>query len=94
MSPISPKNIVRHELLGLRTTVVKSSNPNHQSISGVVISESLKTIVIQTDNKEKMIPKKDATFLFSLPTGQVQVKGSMLYGRPEDRVKKKIKRRW
>ncbi len=94
MSPISPKNIVKHELIGLRTKVVKSSNPNHELISGVVINESFQTFVIETENKKKMIPKKNSIFLFSLPTGQVQVDGSMLYGRPEDRVKKKIKRRW
>jgi ribonuclease P protein subunit POP4 len=94
MSPISPNNLVRHELIGLRTKVVESSNLNHQSISGVVINESLKTLVIETENNEKMIPKNDSIFLFSLPTGQVQVDGSILYGRPEDRVKKKIKRRW
>ena len=94
MSPISPKNIVRHELIGLRTKVVKSSNPNYQSISGVVINESLKTLVIETENNEKMISKMNSIFQFSLPIGQVLVDGSMLYGRPEDRVKKKVKRRW
>jgi ribonuclease P protein subunit POP4 len=94
MSPISPRNILRHELIGLEAGVVKSRNPSHRAVNGVIVDESRKTLVIEQDGESKRIPKRDATFIIRLPSGLVEVEGAALYGRPEDRVKKKIKRRW
>jgi len=51
-------------------------------------------LTIMQDSVQKMISKNNALFQFSLPTQDVQVKGVNLLGRPEDRVKKTIKRRW
>ena len=94
MSPISPGNVLRHELIGLLAEVIWSRNPSHRSVEGFIVDESMKTLVIEKDGEAKKIPKKDATFLIKLPGGQVEIEGAALYGRPEDRVKKKIKRRW
>ena len=94
MSPISPKNILRHELIGLEAGVVRSRNPSHRSVEGFIVDESMKTLVIEQDGESKRVPKRDATFIVKLPSGLVEVEGAALYGRPEDRVKKKIKRRW
>jgi ribonuclease P protein subunit POP4 len=94
MSPISPGNVLRHELIGLQAGVVRSRNPSHRSVEGFIVDESMKTLVIKQDGETKRIPKRDATFIIKLPGGQVEVEGVALYGRPEDRVKKKIKRRW
>jgi RNase P/RNase MRP subunit p29 len=41
-----------------------------------------------------LTPKQYARFLFRLPGGEVEVEGASLVGRPEDRVKRKQKRRW
>ena len=94
MSPISPRNILRHELIGLEAGVVSSRNPSHRAVKGFIVDESMKTLVIEQDGESKRIPKRDATFIIKLPSGLVEVEGAALYGRPEDRVKKKIKRRW
>ncbi len=94
MSPISPRNILRHELIGLEAGVVRSRNPSHRAVEGFIVDESMKTLVIEQDGESKRVPKRDATFIIKLPTGLVEVEGAALYGRPEDRVKKKIKRRW
>ena len=94
MSSISPRNILRHELIGLKTRVIYSKNPSHRVLEGYVVDESMKMLVIKRDGKTKKIPKRDAIFLFDLPKGPVEVEGMAVYGRPEDRVKKKIKRRW
>ena len=94
MSPISPRNILRHELIGLEAGVVKSRNPSHRAVNGFIVDESMKTLVIEQDGESKRVPKRDATFIIKLPSGLVEVEGAALYGRPEDRVKKKIKRRW
>jgi ribonuclease P protein subunit POP4 len=94
MSPISPRNILRHELIGLEAGVVRSRNPSHCAVKGFIVDESMKTLVIEQDGESKRVPKRDATFIIKLPSGLVEVEGAALYGRPEDRVKKKIKRRW
>ena len=94
MSPISPRNVLRHELIGLETSVIRSSNPSHRAVEGFIVDESMKTLVIEQDGEAKRVPKRDATFIIKLPSGPVEVEGAALYGRPEDRVKKKIKRRW
>ncbi len=95
MSPISPRNILRHELIGLEAGVVKSRNPSHRAVNGFIVDESMKTLVIEQDGVSNRVPKRDATFIIKLPSGGlVEVKGAALYGRSEDRVKRKIKRRW
>ncbi len=94
MSPISPRNILRHELIGLEAGVVRSRNPSHRAVEGFIVDESMKTLVIEQNGEAKRVPKRDATFIIKLPSGLVEVEGAALYGRPEDRVKKKIKRRW
>ena len=94
MSPISSRNILRHELIGLEAGVVRSRNPSHRAVEGFIVDESMKTLVIEQDGESKRIPKRDATFIIKLPSGLVEVEGAALYGRPQDRVKKKIKRRW
>jgi ribonuclease P protein subunit POP4 len=94
MTPVTPGNILRHELIGLDVRVVDDSNPCNISITGRVIDESRNTLVIKQDGGVKRIAKQDALFQFSLPRGEVEVRGSALVGRPEDRVKRNLRRRW
>jgi ribonuclease P protein subunit POP4 len=91
---MTPRNVQRHELIGLKVGVVKSKNPSHLDVEGFIVDESMKTLIIEQDGESKRVPKRDATFIIKLPRGLVEVNGATLYGRPEDRVKKKIKRRW
>jgi ribonuclease P protein subunit POP4 len=94
MSPISPRNVLRHELIGLEVDVASSKNPFHRAVEGFIVDESMKTLIIEQDGEAKRVPKRDATFIIKLPNNLVKVEGTALYGRPEDRVKKKIKRKW
>lgn len=94
MTPVSPRNILRHELIGLDVDVVRSSNDYQSSVSGRVVDESRNTLMIKQGEKVKRIAKQDAFFKFKIPEGCVEVEGLALVGRPEDRVKKKSKRRW
>lgn len=90
--PITPQNLVRHELIGLRIKIAKSTDPTHVKIAGRVIDESYNTLKIETKSgKEKTIVKSSSIFIFTLPNKiKVQVDGKVLIGRPEDRIKKKI----
>jgi RNase P/RNase MRP subunit p29 len=51
-------------------------------------------VIIKQGEDHKRVPKKDAIFRLRLECREVEVEGTALYGRPEDRVKKKIKKRW
>lgn len=85
-----PHNILRHELMGLRTEVEDSSNSDVKGLCGIVVDETRNMLVIENERgKEKKIPKTGNIFVFEL-NGEVRVrvKGDMLVSRPEDRIKK------
>lgn len=86
-------NILQHEIIGLETEVLNDSNPGNIHIRGRVIDETMKTLVIR-GKRTWRIAKKDAVFKFNLDGTTVQVEGKALIGRPEDRVKKKSKKKW
>jgi len=84
---ISPRNIIRHELIGLPVVVVKASNPRHRGIRGTIIDETKNIFKINTESGSKMIPKHLSTFRLLLPDGTtVDVNGSVLVMQPEKRV--------
>jgi len=86
---------VQSEFIGLNAKVVKSTNPNYVGISGKVIDETRNTLVIKHKNEEKVVVKNVAVFHFTMSDGTiVEVDGNIILGRPEDRVKKRLRRRW
>ncbi len=90
---LTPRNIVRHELIGLECTVLRSKNKRQEGISGTVADETKNTIIIMKDGKAAKIAKSDAEFVFTLPDGKnVKVIGSMLVARPENRIRTKLKK--
>ena len=94
MTPITPRNILRHELIGLEVEVVDDSNPYNIGVSGRVVDETRNTLLIDDGVEERRIAKEYATFRFRLPDGTlVEVEGAKLVGRPEDRVRRRL-RRW
>jgi ribonuclease P protein subunit POP4 len=92
---ITPENILQHELVGLETHVLKSSDPGQISTRGVIRSESRNMIGIESDDRIIMVHKRTCVFDITLPSGiRMQVDGRLLQGRPEDRMKKRINRSW
>jgi ribonuclease P protein subunit POP4 len=91
---ITPQNIFRHELVGLGIEVVKSSHIGFIGIKGEVVDETKNTIKVEdVEGYEKIIPKKVATFRFTLPSNVVvEVDGRIIVARPEDRIKKKFRK--
>ncbi|MFC2162454.1 ribonuclease P protein component 1 [Candidatus Altiarchaeota archaeon] len=91
---ITPYNLLRHEFTGLPVRVVDATCEGYL-VEGEVAGETRETITIKTRDREKTLPKKDITLEFSLPEGaKVQVEGGLLVARPEDRIKKKYKKRF
>ena len=88
-------DVVRSELIGMDTKVVRSTNPSLERLKGTVSNETRNTIALLFDEKEKSVVKDTSIFHFTLPDGTVlEIDGKLLVGRPEDRVKKRIRRLW
>jgi len=91
--PITPENIVRHELIGLQVRVKTSTNFSAIGGNGRVVDETREMLTVDTEFGEKHFTKKECSFEFTLPSGEkVIVDGHVLVGRPEDRIKKKQKK--
>ena len=94
MAPITPQNILRHELIGLAVRVTEATDPSVNGVRGTVVDETKNMLKILTSEKTIMIPKEIATFRFNLPSGiRVDVDGQRLVARPESRLKTRV-RRW
>ena len=87
--------ILQHEFIGLNAEVVESPNPSYVGIKGQVLNETRNTLVILHNNKKTMIIKNVAVFHFTMPDGTiVEIDGKVIVGRPENRIKKRVRRRW
>jgi len=94
MSIAVPENILRHELIGLNVKIVHSPNRSLRGRSGLIIDESRNMLTLSRKGRKILIPKNVATFRFKLADGRlVDVDGCRLLGRPENRLKTRI-RRW
>jgi ribonuclease P protein subunit POP4 len=91
--PITPQNLVRHELIGLEVRIAKSTDRTQKSLRGTVVDETYNTLKIETRYGEKVVSKANVVFVFTLPSKvRVEVGGRLLVSRPEDRIKKKFPR--
>ncbi len=87
---ITERNIIQHELIGLKAKVIGSSNQLNVGISGKIVDETTHTLLVEQDSKDKRIFKKSTKLVFDLPNkNKVEVDGTLLEGKPWDRVKKK-----
>jgi len=88
-------DLLRQEFVGLDAKVVKSSNSSQTGISGRIIKETRNTLVILHKDTEKTVIKNVTVFHLMLPDGTlVEIDGKAIVGRPENRLKKRIRRRW
>lgn len=83
----APRDLLRHEFIGLRCRVAKASNPALLKLEGVVIDETKNLLYIEVRGEAKKIPKKEVTLVFELEGKKFEIEGKRLVGRPEDRVK-------
>jgi ribonuclease P protein subunit POP4 len=87
--------IIKDEFIGTTGSIVQSSNVGYVGISGEVIDESKNTFTIVQHGQAKNIIKDVAVFHFRFSDGTVvEIDGKLLTGRPENRLKKNIKRLW
>jgi ribonuclease P protein subunit POP4 len=88
-------DIVRDEFIGTNAAVARSSHAGYLSVNGHVVNETKNTFLIEQEGKTKAVVKDQAVFQFHFSDGTVvEIDGKLLVGKPEDRVKKMVKRLW
>ena len=85
---VTPKNLIRHELIGLEVEVVKGNNLSQVGIKGKIVEETRNTLIVSTDKGEKKLLKKEVILKIKLKDELVEVDGERLVGKPEERIKK------
>jgi len=83
---ITAENITSHELIGLRTEIIESSNSQIIGLNGTIIDETKSMIMIDTANGTKMIAKSNNSWKFSIDNKDIIVNGSKIAKRPFDRI--------
>jgi ribonuclease P protein subunit POP4 len=95
MMAVTPDTLVRHELVGLSARVVSATNPDLTGLDGEVVTETTRTLGIQTDGRVAHVPKASATFEWELPSGEVvRTAGEKLLARPARRTEQTGDSQW
>jgi ribonuclease P protein subunit POP4 len=88
-------DVIRGEFIGAEGKIAKSRHQGYIGISGEVINETKNTFTILHAGKARNVIKDSAVFHFRFSDGTVvEIDGKLLVGRPEDRLKKTIRRLW
>ena len=82
------KDFLRHELIGLKMEVINSKNKNLIGIKGVIVDETKNTLKIEQDDKIRTLLKDQVVLKIYKDNHEIKVDGTVLVGRPEDRLKK------
>ena len=87
---ITLDNIANHELIGLTTQIMESTNNQIVGIAGKVVDETRSTFTIQTQNGFKVFPKENSAWKFTInETQSTVIDGSTISRRPEERLRVK-----
>ncbi|MEM1780866.1 MAG: ribonuclease P protein subunit [Desulfurococcaceae archaeon] len=87
---VTSKNILQHEIIGLEVRILQYSDPKLVNLEGLVIDETLKTLLIELRNGKRIrVFKANGVFGFKIPdkNDMVVVKGLDIVGRPWERLK-------
>ena len=83
---ITLENLKFHEMIGMQTKIVKSTNPQINNIKGRIINETKSTFVLSTTNGLKKFPKLQNEWEFELNGRKILLNGRMISKKPEDRI--------
>jgi len=85
---VTPKNIVWHELIGLKAKIIRASHPELVGLEGYVLDETRNTLVLAGE-RVRVIPKDVVWLEFEVDGKRIHINGKELVGRPEMRLKKR-----
>ena len=61
---ITLENLKFHEMIGMQTKIIKSTNPQFNNIKGCIIDETKSTFVLSTTKGLKKFPKQQNKLTF------------------------------
>ena len=82
------KDFIKYEFIGGTLEVVESKNKALVGLKGKIVDETKNMFMLDTGKK---LVKDQSVFHISLEEETFEVDGKLLVGRPEDRLKKRIK---
>lgn len=82
------KDVLKHELIGLKAKVIDSSNEFNIGIEGEIIDETKETLTILQKKDKKRLMKRNVSLEIKFNNRIIQIQGKLLVKRPEDRIKK------
>ncbi len=88
MKSSKAKLLATRELIGLEATVAKSTDPSLRGKKGTIVDETMKTLTIRTAAGEKLLNKSAVTIRVDFPGESIEIEGTELLQRPEERLKK------
>jgi ribonuclease P protein subunit POP4 len=83
---ITTENIIRHELIGLETSVMRSTNLQIMGLHGKIVDETRSMFVIETHTGVKHVPKENSVWEFSLNGSMSTVDGKSILKRSYERI--------
>jgi len=87
---ISLENIFAHELIGLKTEVKESKNPQIVGTNGLIVDETKQMFLIDTKSGLIMLSKKDSKWEFSCNDQKIILSGEVLAKRHHERLEIRI----
>jgi RNase P/RNase MRP subunit p29 len=81
-------NLARQELIGLGVRVSRHPDPSIAGCEGTVVDETMNTLSISCGGRERVVQKRGGAFEFRCGIASVELEGSEIAFRPEDRTKK------
>ena len=87
---ITFENMPIHEMIGLNTEIISSTNGQIIGLTGTIVDETKSTFTLSTKNGFKMIPKKQNIWSFLSDNNKLIFSGSILEKRSFDRLGAKL----
>ena len=88
MSTMNNKDLVKDEWIGRIVTITDCKDPQWIGTTGRIIDETKHTLLLDTEQRRRRIAKRIAIFTVSADDAIVDIDGTRLAYRPEDRIKK------
>lgn len=83
---ITSHNVASHELIGLYTEIIESTNRQTVGVSGKILDETKFMFMLETSKGLKKFPKSPAQWRFVLPDGESKIDGTKLTKRSYERM--------
>ena len=85
------KDVLRYELIGTEVEIISSKNKTLVGLKGKIVDETRNTLHIESEDKVKKVLKEQVKLRIKINDKIIECEGSLLLGRPEDRLKKTFK---